>query len=138
MNFIFDANLPPGWAGAIARLGNNRFDPGQIGEVVYLTDKFPANTPDIDWLTALGQERGSRWTIISRDNFRKQKGAERQVQRQYGLSVFVLQKSWASKPYWEMTAQLVQWWPRIVDQACATERAAMEVPWSTSGRFQQI
>ena len=105
---------------------------------MHLTDKFSANTPDLDWLTALGQERNNRWTIISRDNFRKQKGAERQVQRQYGLSVFVLQKSWASKPYWEMTAQLVQWWPRIVEQACATDRAAMEVPWSMSGRFQQI
>lgn len=138
MNFIFDANLPPGWAAAIARLGNNRFDPGQVGEVVHLTEKFNASTPDLEWLTALGQERGTRWTIISRDGFRKQKGAERQVQRQYGLSVFVLQKSWASKPYWEMTAQLVQWWPRIVTQACETDRAAMEVPWSTSGRFQQI
>lgn len=109
MNFIFDANLPPSWASAIARLGSGRFESGQIGEIVHLTDKFSANTPDLDWLTALGQERNNRWTIISRDNFRKQKGAERQVQRQYGLSVFVLQKSWASKPYWEMTAQLVQW-----------------------------
>ena len=138
MNVIFDANLPPSWASAIARLGSGRFESGQIGEIVHLTDKFSANTPDLDWLTALGQERNNRWTIISRDNFRKQKGAERQVQRQYGLSVFVLQKSWASKPYWEMTAQLVQWWPRIVEQACATDRAAMEVPWRVSDRFQQI
>jgi len=138
LNFIFDANLPPSWASAIARLGSGRFESGQIGEIVHLTDKFSANTPDLDWLTALGQERNNRWTIISRDNFRKQKGAERQVQRQYGLSVFVLQKSWASKPYWEMTAQLVQWWPRIVEQACATDRAAMEVPWRVSDRFQQI
>jgi hypothetical protein len=138
LNFIFDANLPPNWAGALARLSHHRFEPGQIGEIVHLTDKFAADTADVNWLTALGHERSARWTIVSRDNFRKQKGAERQVQRQYGLSVFVLQKSWASKPYWDMTAQLVQWWPRIVDQACATDRAAMEVPWSTSGRFQQI
>ena len=138
MNFIFDANLPPNWAGALARLSLHRFDPGQIGEIVHLTDKFTADTADVDWLTALGHERNARWTIVSRDNFRKQKGAERHVQRQYGLSVFVLPKSWASKPYWDMTAQLVQWWPRIVAQACVTDRAAMEVPWSTSGRFQQI
>ena len=138
MNFIFDANLPPNWAGALARLSLHRFDPGQIGEIVHLTDKFTADTADVDWLTALGHERNARWTIVSRDNFRKQKGAERHVQCQYGLSVFVLQKSWASKPYWDMTAQLVQWLPRIVAQACVTDRAAMEVPWSTSGRFQQI
>ena len=83
-------------------------------------------------------ERGVRWSIISRDGFRKQKGAERQVQRQLGLSVFVLQKSWSSRRYWEMTAQFVHWWPRIVEHACATERVAMEIPWSISGRFQQI
>jgi len=138
LNFIFDANLPPHWASALARLSHLRFEPGQIGELVHLTDKFEACTADVDWLTALGHDRSARWTIVSRDNFRKQKGAERQVQRQHGLSVFVLQKSWASKPYWDMTAQLVQWRPRIVDQACVTDRAAMEVPWSTSGRFQQI
>jgi hypothetical protein len=138
LNFIFDNNLPPAWAAAIAKLGERRFEHGQVGEVIHLTSKFPANTPDLQWLTALGEEQGTRWTIISRDGFRKQKGAERQVQRQRGLSVFVLQKSWANKPYWEMTAQLVHWWPRIVEQACATDRVAMEVPWSTSGRFTQI
>lgn len=92
MNFIFDNNLPPSWAAAVAHLGDKRFDAGLVGEVVHLTSKFPANTPDIEWLTLLGQEKSKRWTIISRDGFRKQKGAERQVQRQFGLSVFVLQK----------------------------------------------
>lgn len=138
MNFIFDNNLPPSWAAAVAHLGDKRFDAGLVGEVVHLTSKFPANTPDIEWLTLLGQEKSKRWTIISRDGFRKQKGAERQVQRQFGLSVFVLQKSWASKPYWEMTAQLVHWWPRIVEQSANTDRVTFEVPWSTSGRFTQI
>lgn|GEM_PF-465692 len=138
MNFIFDNNLPPAWAPAVAKLGDRRFESGQVGEVVHLTSKFSADTPDLQWLSALGEERHTRWTIISRDGFRKQKGAERQVQRQLGLSVFVLQKSWASKPYWEMTAQLVHWWPRIVKQACVTDRVTLEVPWSTSGRFSQI
>ncbi|WP_234638928.1 hypothetical protein [Delftia tsuruhatensis] len=138
MNFLFDANMPPSLAAAIACLGADRFEPGHIDKVVHLTELFPADTQDITWLTTLGQDRGARWTIISRDGFRKQKGAERQVLRQYGLSVFVLQKSWASRQYWELSAQFVHWWPRIVAQACATEKAAMEVPWSISGRFQQI
>lgn len=89
-------------------------------------------------MEALGSERGTRWAIISKDGFRKQNGAERQVQRQHGLSVFVLQKSWSSQQYWAMSAQLVHWWPRIVDQALETERVALEVPWATSGRFKQI
>lgn len=138
MNFIFDNNLPPAWAAAVARLGGKQFDPGKVGEVIHLTEKFKASTPDTEWLTALGQDKTARWAIISRDGFRKQKGAERQVQRQFGLSVFVLQSSWASKPYWEMTAQLVHWWPRIVEHANTTDRVSLEVPWSTSGKFKQI
>lgn len=130
--------MPPVLAAAVLQLGHHRFEPGQLDQVVHLSQKFPVNTPDLEWLTSLGQAKGERWTIISRDAFRKQKGAERQVQRQYGLSVFVLQKSWASKPYWEMAAQFVHWWPRIVEQTCTTDRVAVEVPWSTSSRFTQI
>ena len=139
MNFLFDANLPLAWPAAIAHLGRDKLEPhGQISEIIHLREKFKASTPDIEWLTSLGREKGARWTIISRDNFRKQAGAERLVQRQFGLSVFVLQKSWTSKSYWEMSAQFVHWWPRIVAQACATERIAMEVPWRVNGRFAQI
>ncbi|WP_429951380.1 hypothetical protein ACQYWY_06825 [Comamonas sediminis] len=139
MNFIFDNNLPSAWPTAISHLSKDKFEAHcRIDEVIHLREKFDARTPDIEWLTALGQEKGTQWTIISRDSFRKQNGAERQVQRQYGLSVFVLQKSWASKPYWEMTSQFIQWWPRLVAQACETERVAMEVPWVASKRFTQI
>lgn len=137
MNFLFDANMPPNmWAAGIAAFSHARFDAGHIGEIVHLQKKFKANTPDIDWIKALGHEGG--WTIISRDGFRKKNGAERQVLRQSGLSVFVLQNSWSTRPYWEMSAQFIHWWPRIVAHACTTERAALEVPWRTSGKFQQI
>ncbi|WP_460550063.1 PIN-like domain-containing protein [Comamonas piscis] len=139
MNFIFDNNLPPAWPAAIALLGQDKYESHcHIGEIIHLREKFKANTPDIEWLMNLGLDKATQWTIISRDGFRKQNGAERQVQCQYGLSVFVMQKSWASKPYWSMTSQFVHWWPRLVKQACETERVAMEVPWSISGKFSQI
>ncbi len=64
--------------------------------------------------------------------------AERQAIRQYGLSVFVLQSSWSSRRYWEKLSQLVLWCPRIVEQANAVERAALEVPWRISTRFRQL
>lgn len=130
--------MPPALAVAVAALTVPRFTSAQVGQVIHLTSKFAANTPDLEWMEALGNERGTRWAIISKDGFRKQNGAERQVQRQHGLSVFVLQKSWSKQPYWAMSAQLVHWWPRIVEQALETERVALEVPWAISGRFKQI
>jgi len=138
LNFLFDANMPPGhWVAGIASLSHARFEENQVGEVVTLSSKFRRNTPDVEWLEALGQERG-KWTIISQDAFRKRNGAERELLRRHNLSVFVLQSSWASRPYWDKTAQFVHWWPRIVQQACTTERVALEVPWNTSGKFRQI
>jgi hypothetical protein len=137
LNFLFDANMPPQlWTAGVAAFSHARFQAGQIGEVVHLRTKFRPDAPDIEWITALGQEGG--WTIISRDGFRKKNGAEREVLRRYGLSVFVLQSSWASRPYWELSAQFIAWWPRIVAHSCTTERAALEVPWRTGGKFQQI
>lgn len=137
MNFLFDANMPPKlWAKGVAAFSHTHFEQGQIGEVIHLREKFKASTPDLEWIATLGKEGG--WTIISRDGFRKKSGTERQVLRQYGLSVFVLQKAWASQSYWALSAQFILWWPRIVVHACATERATLEVPWRTSAKFRQI
>ncbi|MDR2154901.1 MAG: hypothetical protein LBE78_07735 [Burkholderiaceae bacterium] len=138
MNFFFDNNMPPhSWVDGIAALSRQApFASGRVQEVVHIRDKFKGNTDDLEWIPTLGTQ--GQWTVISRDSFRKRNGAERKAIRQYGLSVFVLQKSWTNKPYWELTAQFIHWWPRIVEQACAIERVTLEVPWRTSGKFMQI
>ena len=103
---------------------------------MHLKDQFSSNTPDVDWIQALAREKD--WTILSGDAFRKSNGVERKVLQKSGLSVFVLQSSWSSYPYWDKTAQLLRWWPRIVNQANTVDRIAMEVPWRISGRFNQL
>lgn len=136
MKFFLDNNVPPTWAACLAEASKKQFDAGKVGGVIHLRERFPSNTPDIDWVNALAAERG--WTIISGDAFRKQNGIERKVLRQSGLSVFVLQSSWSSHPYWDKTSQLIKWWPRIVEQANSADCISMEVPWQFSGRFKQI
>lgn len=136
MNFLFDNNLPPSWAATFAAASLRSFPDTALGEVRHLREKFAANTKDQEWLTVLGEE--GNWAIVSCDKFRKQAGAERQVIRQYGLSVFVLQPSWASKRYWEKLSQFALWWPRIVEQSNAVEASTVEVPWKISSRFKQL
>ena len=114
----------------------SQYHNGEVGQVIHLKGRFAPNTPDIDWIEELAAEKG--WAIISGDAFRKRNGVERKVIRQSGLSVFVLQSSWANFPYWEKTAQLVRWWPRIVDQANSVDKIAMEVPWRATGKFRQL
>ncbi|MEO6291862.1 MAG: hypothetical protein ABIO88_04500 [Burkholderiaceae bacterium] len=136
MNFFLDNNLPPNWSGCLRASSLNHFAHDDVDKVVHLKEKFKPSTPDIDWIKNLATEKN--WTIISLDAFRKQNGAERKVLRQSGLSLFVLQSSWANHQYWEKTAQLLRWWPRIVEQANSVDGAAFEVPWRTTGKFKQI
>lgn len=136
MNFFLDNNLPPNWSAVLSACSKGQFGAGVVGEVVHLRDRFPANTPDTEWMVALGKQKN--WTILSGDAFRKANGAERKVLREHKLSFFVLQSSWSSHTYWNKTAQLVLWWPRIVEQSVAVEGIALEVPWLKNGKFRQL
>lgn len=133
MKFLFDNNLSPQLARAISELSKKEV--GRVDCVIPLRDRFAQNAPDTVWMEELAKEGG--WSIVSGDYFRKS-SAERELARQAGFVVFVLDKSWASHPYWTKAAQLVLWWPRILDQTEQVAKAAYRVPWRASGKFEQI
>jgi len=136
LNFLFDNCIPPSWAASILACSQGKFPEKYVESVVALRHKFKPNAKDPEWLTQLGEE--GNWVIISADAFRKQNGAERRIIRQYGLSVFVLQPSWLSQPYWNKYSQFIKWWPRIVDQSNTVEHMAVLVPWRATGKLKQI
>src|SRR5699024_8372405 len=107
--------------------------------VCHLTDKFPANTSDIDWITALKEEKN--WVVVSQDRFTKGR-VEKQVLREGGLVVFCLAKHWSGETFWGKAHQLVRWWPSIIEQSeRITGGAAFEVPWRFSppkGKFKPL
>ena len=106
--------------------------------VTHIKEKFPSNPPDIEWIEALADE--GDWAVISHDRFHKNP-LEKEALRRAGLTVFVLKKSWADQKNWSKAAQLVRWWPRIMEQAdLVTGGAVFEVPYNFSGkgRFQQV
>lgn len=134
MKFLFDNNLPPSLAHGIAQL--SKFD-SSIEQVIHLKDRFRANEGDEVWLRELVTEGG--WIVISIDQFKKTQ-AERELLRQRGLTVFVLDPQWSKQPYWEKAVNFVRWWPRIIAAAKLMSRSAMRVPWRFSGQstFEQI
>ena len=89
MKFLLDNNISPFLARALHELATQH-----DYCVVALRDKFPANTPDIDWIRALAKE--GDWTVISADHFTKKGGLEREAIRQAGLKVFVLKRECTS------------------------------------------
>ncbi|MBP7564683.1 MAG: hypothetical protein KA795_01625 [Burkholderiaceae bacterium] len=133
---MLDNCLPPVWAKGLNEFSCRQFADSDCSEVVALRQKFRANTQDMEWLAALGSEGG--WAVLSADFFRKKGNAERELIRKTGLSVFVLNKTWHSHPFWPRTAQLMHWWPRIVQQANTVNAGAVEVPWRTGQKFTQI
>lgn len=133
MKFVFDNNLPPSLARGVSEL--SKFDPA-VQAVIPLKDKFAASTADTVWLEALSIEGG--WIVVSIDRFKKST-AEREMLRRRGLTVFVLDPQW-SKPYWSQAAQLVLWWPKIIEVARLTSKTALRVPWrfTSKSTFEQI
>lgn len=127
MKFLFDNNLPPALARGIGELSKNEPD---VECVVPLRDRFPQAAPDALWLPELAHDGG--WVVLSIDRFNKS-AAERELLRRHGLTVFVLDRQW-SRPYWEQAAQLVRWWPKIVDVARLTSKSAMRVPWKFTNK----
>ena len=127
MRFFFDNNLSPYLAKALAALCES-----QDVAVEHLREKFPVATTDVEWIRRLADE--GDWSVITQDRLIRNP-LEKEAFRQSGLTAFVLTKTWAGHRYWEKAAQLVRWWPRIMEQAGLVEGgAAFEVPWRFSGK----
>lgn len=127
MRFFFDNNLSPHLAKALDAL----CAPEGVA-VEHLRQKFPEDISDVEWIERLAKE--SEWAVITQDRLMRNR-LEKEAFRRSGLTAFDLTKAWASHRYWEKAAQLVRWWPRIMEQAGLVEGgAAFEVPWRFSGK----
>jgi hypothetical protein len=103
--------MSPALARAIAELESAT----DKNEVVHLRTKFNANTHDVVWIKALGQERD--WVIVSGDLHIARNAAERAAWRESSLTAFFLKPAWADQRLWLYAARFVGWWPQIVTQA---------------------
>jgi hypothetical protein len=136
LNFLFDNNLPADLAYALADLSRSEPD---VGKIAHLADLFAPATPDAEWIPGLSAH-GADWYVVTQDKFRKSRGAEREALRRAGHTVYVLDPSWCSKSFWLKSAQLVLWWPLLLQHARLTSGGVHRVPWrhSTRGKFESI
>ena len=96
-------------------------------QVIHLTDRFAANTEDLTWIRALGDEGG--WVVISADRRIHRNRLEREAWRRSGLVVFFLTPQWRRLRYIEIAWRLLRWWPRIDEQVrLVAPPAAFELP----------
>lgn len=135
MKFFFDNNLSPHLAHGMKAL--SAATPG-VDEVIHLSDRFPRDAPDVEWIGTLAND--GPWYIVSIDRFKKQHGAEREAIRRAGHTVFVLDGQWSKHGFWLQTERFVRWWPQIVAYALLVSGGAYGVPWKHSphAKFQAI
>lgn len=57
------------------------------GDIIWLDDYFPANTPDVTWLETAGQKQ---WLVITRDSRIRKRPNELEMIREAEVGAFVL------------------------------------------------
>ena len=126
MRFFLDNCLSPRYAKSLDALSE------KDGHTVsHLRDKFPRDAKDKDWIRALGRE--GDWIIVSGDSRILTTPELKNEWAQARLTAFFLASQWMNAPYWHQIANLVKWWPAIVDQSRLVEHGSgFEVPFRTS------
>jgi hypothetical protein len=129
---LIDNDLSPHIASAI----NALVEP--LGhQVIALRSKFLANTEDVDWIKALGDEGG--WVVISGDNNITRRVAERQAWRQARLTGFFLMPAWRKCDPLIQTARLLMWWDNLVAQAQLVEGGAIfQLPFNSGSKLRAL
>jgi hypothetical protein len=132
LKFFFDNQLSPHLASAINALAK-----GDGHSALHLRDKFPADTPDIDWIRKLSEE--GDWVLICGDLDITRTKAERSVWKSAGLVGFFLKHGWMQQKPWDQAWRLVKWWPSIVTQAqIAAPGSTYLVQVNPTGKFETL
>ena len=119
MKFFVDNNLPPVLAKILdAYLKAQHPD----GKAIHLRERFPQDTPDIEWITELGKEEDD-WYVFTADLRIFRNKAEKQAWRQSGLSAFVFKKGLAEKPLHLKLAQIFRLMEKIEARITHSRRA---------------
>lgn len=125
MNFFLDNNLSIKLAKAMNHLE-------QEGEVMHLTEKFPADAKDEEWLKYVG-ENGI--ILITQDQKIRRRAAEKAAFKTHKVGAFVLVGK--NRDRWQIINQLIKNWLKIKELAAKTKRPfAFKVP--IRGKIEQL
>jgi hypothetical protein len=106
VRLFFDNSFAPRLVQAIRVLAEL-----QEVELTHLADKFPRDTPDPVWISALGSE--GDWIIISSDANICRGKAEQAAWRESGLTAFFF-VDLSRHAHFAQAAEVIRWWPHIV------------------------
>jgi hypothetical protein len=109
VRFFLDNHLPARLAKALQVLCAPEH------EVIHLREKFPGNTPDEEWMTALAGELD--WIIVSGDIRIGKNPHEVRAWRTAGHTIFFLKPGWTNYDFWTQSYKFVKCFPDIIATA---------------------
>ncbi|WP_412777055.1 hypothetical protein [Thalassospira lucentensis] len=109
MIFLFDENMPPKLARAILELSR-----GGDHQIKLVLEEFGSGTSDVSWISQARARYGEDVVAITCDHHIKTRPHEIKAFRQNLLRAFVLPKMFTQYRYWDKSAFLIKWWPKIV------------------------
>jgi predicted nuclease of predicted toxin-antitoxin system len=118
MKCLFDNNLPSKLSKALCVLEGDDGLP-----VIHLSDKFPPNTPDVEWMRILAAE--GDWFVVTRDNQIKKRPHERMAWKESNLPIVFLSKTWMNFNFWEISWRLVKCWQNIKESVTSKHSSVM-------------
>lgn len=133
MKAQIDENLPPGLARAIDAIARS-----EDHEVFHVREFVEPGTTDLELFEAAIQ-RDIR-VHVTQDHHQR-RPAEREAISRLGLTVFVLAKGWNTLSHYDRAARLLEWWPKMMQQAELIQPGALfRVPHAraSGGRLTQI
>lgn len=132
MKLLLDNNLPPVMARSIHGLVA-----GDGHTVAALRDRFPPNTPDVEWLGGLGTEGG--WSILTLDQMIARRPAERLALHRSKVTAYFLAPAWQKLTTLEKTARLLLWWPKLCQATALVGTGALfELPVNAGSTLRPI
>jgi hypothetical protein len=127
VKLLVDHNLSP----AIARSLQHLFPTHTFAA---LGDRFPPDTPDIDWISELDRERG--WATLTKDLRIQFRPHERLALDRSKIVFFFLAGAWRKYSVPETAARLIRLVPLMAKQVDIADRGRFDLPINAGSKLR--
>ena len=103
-------------------------------ETIAKTDRFANNTDDVDWITALSEEKG--WAVLTKDLGIQTRPHERLALDRSSIVFFFIGRGWRKFSVPETAVRLIRLFPLMVQQRAIVERGRFDLPINAGSKLR--
>ena len=109
-------------------------DPFPVHTFVALSDRYPADTADIDWMNDLDRDGG--WAVLTKDIRIRSRPHEKLALDRSKIVFFFLSGAWRKYPVPETAARIIRLGPLMVKQVEIVDRGRFELPINAGSKLR--